>query len=368
MNRMNSRSSANSERERRLDEIVTAYLKAAEADQKPDAKEWLARYPDFAAELTDFFAGQEQVAKLAWQPRSPDSQETLAPEQANTSPLQTKVRYFGDYELQGEIARGGMGVVYKARQVSLSRIVALKMILKGEFATDADVRRFRQEAEAAANLDHPNIVPIHEVDEHEGQQYFSMKLIGPGQRKENLGIHETVRVASLVARAVHHAHQRGILHRDLKPSNILFDEQGKPFVSDFGLAKRIEGDAGPTRSGVIVGTPSYMAPEQARAEKGLTTAVEVWSIGAILYEWLTGRPPFRGPDAVSTMMMVITDEPAAPRSLNPGIDRDLETLCLKCLEKDPAQRYGSAADLAEELERWLRSEEHTSELQSRGLI
>ena len=249
-----------------------------------------------------------------------------------------------------------MGVVYKARQASLNRIVAVKMILKGELATANDVRRFRQEAQAAGNLDHANIVPIYEVSEHEGQQYFSMKLVGPGKRRTELGLRETARVAALVARAVHHAHQRGILHRDLKPSNVLFDENGEPCVGDFGLARPIEGDSGITRSGTIVGTPSYMAPEQALAEKVLTTAVDVYSLGAVLYEWITGQPPFRGADAVSTMMQVIAEEPRPPRSLNRQVDRNLETICLKCLDKDPARRYGSAEAAAEDLERWQRGE------------
>ncbi len=225
-------------------------------------------------------------------------------------------------------------------------------------ASAADVLRFRTEAEAAANLDHPNIVPIYEIGEHDGQQYFSMKLIGPGVRDQGSGVRETVRVMILVARAVHHAHQRGILHRDLKPGNILFDEHGDPHVADFGLAKRVggEGESGMTRSGAIVGTPSYMAPEQARAEKVLTTAVDVYSLGAILYEWLTGRPPFRGDDVLATLQMVANDEPPRPRSLNPGIDRDLETICLKCLQKDADRRYGSAEMLAEDLQRWQSGE------------
>jgi outer membrane protein assembly factor BamB len=367
---LSRRKDAPPSREERLQQVLVMYLEAAERNQAPDLTELQARNPEFAAELAEFLSSQAKLDQLAVPLRGvveaahaeADSGRTVRLESTTVASVPgDKVHYFGDYEIVEEIARGGMGVVFKARQVSLNRLVAVKMILKGEWASEHDVHRFRHEAEAAANLDHPNIVPIYEVGEHKGQHYFSMKLVDGGSLAAKVSQfvaqpRAATALVATVARAVHFAHQRGILHRDLKPANILLDAQGQPHVSDFGLAKRVEGDQGQTRTGAVIGTPSYMPPEQARGAKGLTTAADVYSLGAILYELLTGRPPFRGDTPLETLLHVMEIEPPRPRVLQPRLDRDLETICLRCLDKEPKRRYASAEALAEDLDRWLNGE------------
>src|SRR5262245_59333734 len=333
--------------QQRFQDALAAILQRLEAEPAADLQVLLAgTSADLREELEEFFRNRSFLDRV-------DPRQTPA-----TAPLET-VRYFGDYELLHEVARGGMGVVYKARQKSLNRIVALKMILTGQLAAPADVQRFRTEAENAASLDHPHIVPIYEVGEHEGQHFFSMKFIEGGslasQRRGDP--RAAARLLATVARAVHFAHQGGILHRDLKPQNILLDADGLPHVTDFGLAKRIAGGSGQTMSGAVVGTPSYVSPEQASGQgKRLTTAADVYGLGAVLYECLTGTPPFRAETPLETLMQVLHQEPTPPSRLSVQVPRDLEIICLKCLSKDPAQRYATAEALAADLERFLNGE------------
>jgi eukaryotic-like serine/threonine-protein kinase len=269
---------------------------------------------------------------------------------------------FGDYALLEEIGRGGQGVVFRARQKSLNRTVALKVIGLGEWATKAHLKRFRLEAEAAASLDHPGIVPIHEVGERDGSCYFSMKLVDGGQldqvvRHEPMSIRRGVELIAKVSRTVHYAHEHGILHRDIKPGNILLDKMGEPHLTDFGLARLVECESTITRTLEVLGTPSYMAPEQAVGNNvQLTCATDVYGLGAVLYQLLTGHPPFAGGTTYESIRLLLDTEPRQPRLLNPKIDRDLSTICLKCLEKDPQRRYSSALALAEDLEHWLKHE------------
>src|SRR6266545_3402971 len=268
----------------------------------------------------------------------------------------------GDYELLEEVGRGGQGVVFRARQKSLNRTVALKVISLGQWASKVHLKRFRREAEAAASLDHPCIVPIYEVGERDGQCYFSMKFVEGGQLDEvvkhtPIPIRSAVELIAKLARTVHYAHEHAILHRDIKPGNILLDAKGEPLLTDFGLARLVEVESTITRTLDVMGTPSYMAPEQAAGEPTkVNKPTDIYGLGAVLYQLLTGHPPFAGGTSYETIRLLLDTEPRQPRLWNPKIDRDLSAICLKCLEKDPKRRYRSALALAEDLEHWLKHE------------
>src|SRR4030095_9038386 len=268
----------------------------------------------------------------------------------------------GDYELLEVVGRGGQGGVFRARQKSLNRTVALKVISLGQWASKAHLKRFRREAEAAASLEDPGIVPIHEVGERDGSCYFSMKFVEGGQldevvRRTPMSIRQGAELIAKVARTVDYAHKHGILHRDIKPGNILLDPKGEPLLTDFGLARLVEAESTVTRTKEVMGTPSYMAPEQAIGNNAaVSSATDVYGLGAVLYQLLTRHPPFAGGTTYETIKLVLDTEPRQPRLLNPKIDRDLSTICLKSLEKDPKRRYPSALGLAEDLEHWLKHE------------
>jgi WD40 repeat protein/tRNA A-37 threonylcarbamoyl transferase component Bud32 len=356
----------------RLVEVITSYLEAEGAGAGPDRQELLNRHPDLVPELTHFFVAQDRIRELVAPLRqvaraatvgigdtddTPHGSQTARPDSRLAATLDSL-----GYEFQGEIGQGGSGVVYKVRQHRPDRLVALKTIATDRQVSPEDVGRFRNETETLGSLSHPNIVPVYEVREHEHQLFLCMKLMEAGSLDRHLGrFHDNPRAAACllvsIANAVHYAHQHGVLHRDLKPSNILLDGEGQPHVTDFGLAKRVDTDTSLTRSGAIVGTPRYMAPEQVSGRRAAaTTATDVYGLGAILYALLTGKPPFQSDTVLETLQQVQTREPDRPRAINPRVDRDLETICLKCLEKEPRQRYGSAQALAEELERCLRGE------------
>jgi serine/threonine-protein kinase len=375
--------------QQRLDAVIAEYLEAVDAGRRPDPQEWLSRFPELAGPLAHYFAEEGRLHGLlapleddkvtGWQGdkvKEGDSTASLFTLSPCHPVTLSSSGDFGDYELLEEVARGGMGVVYRARHRRLNRIVALKCILAGRLASAEEVQRFRYEAELAAHLDHPHVVPIYEVGEQAGLPYFTMKFIEGGSLAQHAPRfrHDptaAARLVATVARAVHHAHQRGLLHRDLKPGNVLLCRKTRagagdrdlgfepgdfePMLVDFGMARRLDGGLGLTASGTAVGTPSYMAPEQA-AGGAVTTVADIYSLGAILYELLTGTPPFRGEGPLDTLRQVQEQEPVGPRSIEPKVPHDLETVCLKCLQKEPTRRYAAAEDLAEDLERFLRGE------------
>jgi WD40 repeat protein len=333
--------------------IAAEYELRRRREPASPAEAYLERFPDYHAALLLRLGDSRDEAPTDLRGNGSPTDGPLQTHAANGVPITP------GYEIVRELGRGGMGVVYEARQLALNRLVALKTIRTADWGSAADARRFRQEAETVALLDHPHIVPVYEVGERGGQLYFSMKLIRDGSLAEHLGRftanpRAAAQLVVTVARAVHHAHQRGILHRDIKPANILLDHDGQPHVADFGLARRVDADAGLTQSGALVGTPGYMAPEQAAGTKGLTTtATDVHGLGGLLYALLTGKPPFQGDSVLDTLARVRECEPEAPSGRNPRVGRDLEAVCLKSLEKEPQRRYGSAEALAEDLERWL---------------
>jgi len=378
---MSSDSSAKT-REDQVDELIADYMDLMQSGAAPFAKDFIATHPEFEGGLREFLDDQQFFNERASTLSDPSTGagNTLQPTQAYGSSEEMEFasgvqddaehraedessgsaggRVFGDYALIEEIARGGMGVVYRAVQTRLNRSVAVKLIRSGELASEDELQRFRAETRAAASLQHPNIVAIHEVGEHDGQHFFSMDLVEGVNlseliRSRQLPIHQAVDIVRTIAGAIQYAHEQGTLHRDIKPSNILIDESGQPHVTDFGLAKQATSDSDLTRTGEIPGTPSYMPPEQAMGDVDRVSATsDVYSVGAVLYELLTGRPPFRASTAVETLLLVRDAEVVSPRLLNVSVSRDLETICLRCLQKDPSRRYSNAGELAEDLRRF----------------
>lgn len=337
--------------------LLDDYLARLQAGDEPDREKLLGEHPELASALRCLDA-LERLSPPSADDSPGDPVEPLdLPEEVGEMP-----RDFGQYELLSEIGRGGMGVVYKARQKDLDRVVAVKMILASFLASPEHVRRFQTEARAAARLRHSNIVHIHEVGQCHGQHYFAMEYIEGESLAERIArgpvpLDMAVALVAAVARAVENLHQQGIVHRDLKPSNILLDRDGQPYVTDFGLAKMFEPGSEMTATGVIAGTPSYMAPEQAAGRTSeVGPAADVYSLGAILYELLTGQPPFRQANQLDLLLEILGRDPTAPRRLNPKVPRGLELISLKCLTKTPGDRYASAGALADDLDRFARGE------------
>ena len=362
---MSESESQRSPRERQVDALIAEYYQSVERGEPLDQAAFLAAHPDFAVELREFLGDVGQWGDLV-RPADTDLAETRIQSPLEGPPLVpgTKIRYFGEYELLEQVGMGGMGIVYKARQSKLKRIVALKLIKSGALANPQDLQRFQVEARAAARLSHPGIVPVHEVGVFQDQHFYTMEYVAGGSlsRLYRDGPVVARRAAELVkqlAEAMHYAHQNGIVHRDLKPANVLLTAEGQPRITDFGLAKLIETEdetheATLTETGQILGTAGYMSPEQAGGKTRLVgPPTDIYALGAVLYALLTSRAPFVGESVPLTLMQVLHKEPVSPRLLNPSLPRDLETICLKCLEKEPHKRYGTAELLAEDLGRFL---------------
>lgn len=354
------------------EEAIAAYLLAEEKGCPPSREALLKRHPQCAAELDDFLQHHQQITRLStwWHNAIGEpapSSRTIGATPSRTAAAQPAPQLPG-YEILHEIARGGMGVIYKARQTSLSRVVAVKMILQGQLASGRDRRRFMLEAAAAAKLKHPHIVVIHEVGEHAGEPFFTMEYIEGESlssvlRRGRPADKVAARYVQQAAQAVQFAHDHGVLHRDIKPSNILIDASGAARVTDFGLAKNVADNqsdgAGDqlTVTGQLLGTPAYMAPEQIRGpHSAVGAACDVYGLGAVLYELITGEPPFRGATNVETLIDVLDAEPQLPRRINADVPRELETIAMKCLEKDPANRYPTAQAVVDDIQRYLEGD------------
>jgi hypothetical protein len=356
------------------EERLADLLEELSEEKGPAARSHLeklaAAHPDLAGQLRELFAAmmvtdavvehstifENGLSGVSTRPAPPPLRRDTGGFVPGSTPLPAR---FGDYTLLEELGRGGMGIVYRAMQESLGRTVAVKMLLRRDLASPADLARFRSEAEAAAQLDHPGIVSILEVGEHDGLPFYSMRFIEGTTLARRLAEgsvtpREGARLLAKVADAIHAAHGRGVLHRDLKPSNILIDAAGEPHVSDFGLAKRLEADQSVTHTGAILGTPCYMSPEQAAGSRGeIGPSSDVWSLGAILYQMLTGRPPFQASNPMDTLLAVLESDPPVPRSIDRHVDRDLEMIALKSLQKPQELRYASAGALAADLRAFL---------------
>lgn len=360
---------------KQFDDLIAEFLESVERGEIPDRQQLLDFYPEWHQDLSDFFKNHDRffVADSGRQSKSTLRQDiTLAPTPAEgksnlvvsetTDSSTFAQRTIGGYEIVDEIDRGGMGIVYRAKDLQLDRTVALKMIRAGRMASESDVQRFRAEAQAAAKLDHPGIVPIYEVGTHQGQPYFSMAFIEGAKlddfhKKNELSVRDACQLVRDVAIAIDHAHQNGLVHRDVKPANILIDQAGRPRVTDFGLAKNLEKDDGLTSTGEILGSINYMAPEQASARGDLVDRMtDVYSLGAVLYYLCTGQPPFETDNPVDTLLKILDAQPVSADRLNPELDAEVAAICMRCLEKEPKNRYLTAAEFANEIDRYLKGE------------
>jgi len=353
-------------REVQLAVLLTDLSDRAQAGEAIDIERVATEYEELGEEIRELWGAVMLASALGSHVSSFEKQnlaetEPSGDDSAAGMGLISLPTSFGDYELLEELGRGGMGVVYKARQLSLDRTVAVKMILREQSSED-DIARFRAEAEAAARLDHPGIVPVYEVGDHDGRPYFSMKYIEGRTLSQllssgPLSSRYAAEIMAEVAAAIEFAHRHGVMHRDLKPSNIFVDQQGRPHVTDFGLAKRVEEGASLTKTGAVLGTPAYMSPEQAAGRRGqMGPASDIYSLGAVLYHILTGRQPVEARSPVEAVMMVLEQDPPPPHAVNPKIDRDVEMIALRCLQKPPDLRYESAGSLADDLRAYLHDE------------